>query len=289
MNAKPNIDMLEATRLTREGRLAEAMAILQGGLPGAIPQPPQATPAGDAGQRPAGHLLRGSSIWCRHRPEEGRGLRRSSTSRTWLLTRLMVCRRLGPAPDAGGAARLPRPHGATRLRARPRWVGRTWSSPCAGPAAGGSAVRGADLCQRGGKPSLQALHPKRLHGSACAARGDAARLHPVAGRFCRWHADERVGRGADVSGRLSGAGPVGQCVQVLELVQRSRSAAGSRRALADRRHHPSDHARLLGRAGTGLCRRALSRRGSRGDHGLGLPGPLCGRWGPLRAGVRGRS
>ena len=37
MNAKPNIDMLEATRLTREGRLAEAMAILQGGLPGANP------------------------------------------------------------------------------------------------------------------------------------------------------------------------------------------------------------------------------------------------------------
>ncbi|PVE21307.1 esterase [Microvirga sp. KLBC 81] len=30
MNAKPNIDMMEATRLTREGRLAEAMAILRG-------------------------------------------------------------------------------------------------------------------------------------------------------------------------------------------------------------------------------------------------------------------
>ena len=37
-----------------------------------------------------GDLLHGSSIWCRHRPEEGRGLRRSSTSRTWLLTLLMV-------------------------------------------------------------------------------------------------------------------------------------------------------------------------------------------------------
>src|SRR5918997_4030695 len=30
MNAIPNIDMMEATRLTREGRLAEAMAILRG-------------------------------------------------------------------------------------------------------------------------------------------------------------------------------------------------------------------------------------------------------------------
>ena len=31
MNAIPHIDMMEATRLTREGKLAEAMAILQGG------------------------------------------------------------------------------------------------------------------------------------------------------------------------------------------------------------------------------------------------------------------
>ena len=35
MNALPTIDMMEATRLTREGRLAEAMAILRGALAGA--------------------------------------------------------------------------------------------------------------------------------------------------------------------------------------------------------------------------------------------------------------
>ena len=45
MNAKPNIDMLEATRLTREGRLAEAMAVLSGGLPSAIPHRLRATQA----------------------------------------------------------------------------------------------------------------------------------------------------------------------------------------------------------------------------------------------------
>ena len=39
MNAKPNIDILEATRLTREGRLAEAMVILQGGLPSSHSSP----------------------------------------------------------------------------------------------------------------------------------------------------------------------------------------------------------------------------------------------------------
>src|SRR5829696_1172596 len=34
MNALPKIDMMEATRLTREGRLEEAMAVLRGALPG---------------------------------------------------------------------------------------------------------------------------------------------------------------------------------------------------------------------------------------------------------------
>ena len=52
MNAKPNIDMLEATRLTREGRLAEAMALLQGVLPSASPSTACGRSGGDAGKRP---------------------------------------------------------------------------------------------------------------------------------------------------------------------------------------------------------------------------------------------
>ena len=79
MNAKSKIDMLEATRLTREGRLAEAMAILQGGLPRAHPSATAATQAEmQASVRPG--MPRGSSIWCRRRPEEGHGPRRSSPS-----------------------------------------------------------------------------------------------------------------------------------------------------------------------------------------------------------------
>ena len=35
MNARLNINMLEATRLTRDGRLGEAMAILRGAIPSA--------------------------------------------------------------------------------------------------------------------------------------------------------------------------------------------------------------------------------------------------------------
>ena len=36
MNARLKINMLEVTRLTRDGRLAEAMAILRGGIPSAL-------------------------------------------------------------------------------------------------------------------------------------------------------------------------------------------------------------------------------------------------------------
>ncbi|WP_134494823.1 extracellular catalytic domain type 1 short-chain-length polyhydroxyalkanoate depolymerase [Microvirga pakistanensis] len=63
MNAQPNIDMLEATRLTREGRLAEAMALLQGGLvqgglAGAHPATTSSGVGGDGSKRPAGHFSR---------------------------------------------------------------------------------------------------------------------------------------------------------------------------------------------------------------------------------------
>jgi hypothetical protein len=47
MNMKPNIDILEATRLTREGRLAEALAILQGKLPSSHSSPASSTAGGN--------------------------------------------------------------------------------------------------------------------------------------------------------------------------------------------------------------------------------------------------
>ena len=49
MNALPRIDVKEATRLTREGRLEEAMAILRGGLPSA--PAPAAPPTFEGGAR----------------------------------------------------------------------------------------------------------------------------------------------------------------------------------------------------------------------------------------------
>ena len=52
MNGLPKIDMIEATRLTREGRLQEAMAVLRGERPDAF-SPGSPSPRGDAGPSPA--------------------------------------------------------------------------------------------------------------------------------------------------------------------------------------------------------------------------------------------
>ncbi len=52
MNAHLDINILEATRLTREGRLAEAMALLQGMPPSASPSSAAADIDKDAGKRP---------------------------------------------------------------------------------------------------------------------------------------------------------------------------------------------------------------------------------------------
>jgi poly(hydroxyalkanoate) depolymerase family esterase len=46
MKARPKIDVMEALRLTRQGRLDEAMAVLRGALPGAAASTGEARPAG---------------------------------------------------------------------------------------------------------------------------------------------------------------------------------------------------------------------------------------------------
>jgi poly(hydroxyalkanoate) depolymerase family esterase len=54
MNARLKIDMMNATRLTREGRLEEAMAVLRGALPGAASSDAPAEREGDVRQGLAG-------------------------------------------------------------------------------------------------------------------------------------------------------------------------------------------------------------------------------------------
>ena len=81
MNARPKIDMMEATRLTREGRLEEAMAVLRGALPGAASSPApaaaRAMPA-RAGQAHADHSRHGAAV---DRGPEAPGRRRSRCRR----------------------------------------------------------------------------------------------------------------------------------------------------------------------------------------------------------------
>jgi poly(hydroxyalkanoate) depolymerase family esterase len=73
MNALPTIDMMEATRLTREGRLAEAMTVLRGAALSGAPSAARSNFEGDARRPPAVHtpsildmvppLLGGGGAW----------------------------------------------------------------------------------------------------------------------------------------------------------------------------------------------------------------------------------
>jgi poly(hydroxyalkanoate) depolymerase family esterase len=58
MNERLNVDMLEVTRLTREGRLGEAMALLQGRLSDAPSSTTSAGTPGNAGPHPSGRAAR---------------------------------------------------------------------------------------------------------------------------------------------------------------------------------------------------------------------------------------
>ena len=81
-------------------------------------------------------------------------------------------------------------------------------------------------------------------------------------------------RGAHLPSRLSCPGRVGECLEVLELVQPVRPAAWPRRTLSDRGDHAANHARLFGRSRPRLYRRTVGRcRGCR-HHGNDLPRSL---------------
>ena len=102
------------------------------------------------------------------------------------------------------------------------------------------------LQQRGRKPSLQTLCAEPISRPAAAVDRHAARLHPVARRLRRRHADESARRGAQLLCCLSRAGRFGQHLQVLELVSSGRSNPRPGRAGADSWPHPPGHERLLG-------------------------------------------
>jgi hypothetical protein len=78
---------------------------------------------------------------------------------------------------------------------------------------------------KAGSRAYKLFVPSGYHRAAASAGGDAARLHPVAGRFRRRHQDELHRRGTDLPGGLSSATQRRQPVEMLELVPQRRPAA----------------------------------------------------------------
>ena len=154
--------MVEATRLTRKGRLAEATALIQQHLGGS---------GGQRGRQTAG--LRCGRPWRRPRPGHVAGTRPAAPARE---------RRL---------PRRPRP------ACRPRALRRAASArPCPAERAPAAEAAGrfADLVhQRGRHARVQAIRPHRLHGAARAADRHAARRYASAGDFAG-APHERAGR-----------------------------------------------------------------------------------------------
>ena len=237
----------EATRLTRAGQLVEATALLQRMLQGgSAPRPTS---------RSAARLRsRGSS-------------RRPSTPRPTSSRRgksRPTC--AGPLRSGTQTPLTARRHEGV-LRARPARSDRARSAVHIGYRARGHKVHRRHLQQRGGKPDLQAVHPKPLSGTTASPGRHASRLHPVAGRFRRRHPDELPGGRAELLRRLSRAAERSQPVEVLELVSHGRPAPRRGRTLADRRHHPPDHAGPCDRSEARLRRGPVGRRGRRRHHG----------------------
>ena len=281
--------MLEATRLTRAGRLTEATALLQRALQRHVP-----TLLSSRAPRPRARRPDAARALIDLTPEHGRARRipaiatRGPASGAGASSRPTPAQRRRTAPHASarGAARLARPGQRDSPRARHRWARPARSGVRARGRAGRRHLPRGFLRQPGRQPRLQALCPERLSRAGGPLDRHAARLHPVARRLRRRYADERARGGENLPGRLSCPGRLRQCLEMLELVQTERPAARPRRALADRGHHAADHARLCGRPRARLCRRAVGGRGRRCHHGDDLPRSLRRDWRAFRPGLR---
>ena len=255
MNHGLHPDMIEATRLTRAGRLSEATALLQRVLGSGTAPDPASGPTGDTAHAPAG---RGSPII-------------DLTPDTIELTDPQAPL---PARQAAGTAAEPgRPAGAGKARSHLPEALRSFLDRVKAPLSTGAArtlsaartrrraarrpVSGSLLWQPGGKARLQALRPERLPWAGSPPGRHAARLHQSPDDFAAGHADERARRRAHLLGRLSCPGRLRQCLEVLELVQSERPTTRPGRALADRRHHAAGDAR------TRSTRSGSMSRGSR--------------------------
>jgi hypothetical protein len=154
------IDMMKATRLTREGRLEEAMGVLQGALrpePSLQPDGPKSNPGKEPGE-PLIDMVPPSAAsgpaWTTPTQDhvssvESQG--RAPSQRTPAAVRGLVDRIGGLGRGLGGEFR-------SQL---------------------GRPLRGVHPYERGRQPTLQALHSLDVQRRGSAARRHAARLHAV--------------------------------------------------------------------------------------------------------------
>ena len=276
--ARSTSRMATALRLTRQGRLREAVEAIrrrgganEGGRPPRSPRAStHAVPAiepTDAAMEPPLYQRDTSAT---------RAARHRSARRPERPSRPLPPE---PAPVATAPRRPPVPTDPAR---RPSPTG-----PDARRRRGGARRAGAGEAQphRAGRhPRLRPLRPRRPGHRTSPAGGHAARRLAERGGLRHRHPDERPGRAARPAGRLPGAVRPGQQRRLLELVLPRRPAGRGRRAVDHRRDHPARRRRVRGRSGSGLRGRALGGWRDGRDHGRHLPGP----GGRGRRALRGR-
>jgi hypothetical protein len=183
MNAFSKIDMGEVTRLTQAGKLAEAMALLQGHTASSIARGGPGSETSSA--RAASHRSSLASP-CR----SSRSSLPTQHESMWRVSRRAVRRRRSWRPaNPAELAQVRRSGLPIGLAFQCRRQLRTCATG-AGPRAGRGSIRGADLLERRGKSDIQGVRAQRLYGPVSPGRGHAARLHSEPRRLRRWHTDE---------------------------------------------------------------------------------------------------
>ena len=235
MNAFSKIDMGEVTRLTQAGKLAEAMALLQGHTASSIPRdgPGSEAPRWTHGiKRPSPPLPMIDMVapsapggaWTAPTPFKqratGESVRSDKAAAAPDLAQMMQAFRglpkLGALSTVGDGLRPARPT-PVLVPEGARFEERIFSSDV------GSRTYKVYVPSGYSGQSLPIVI--MLHG--CTQNPDD---------FAAGHTDERSGRRTDVLGRLSASTAVSKHAKMLELVQRRRPAARGRRAITHRWH-----------------------------------------------------